>query len=87
MGEYALPVNVQAAVTVLGRLPAKEAVARADLQGAWLAQINLGGANLTGAHHLSQEQLNAANGNSKTWLPTGLQRPEHWLGEETSRPK
>ena len=45
------------------------------------------GANLTGAHHLTQAQLNAANGDSKTRLPAGLQRPEHWLGEETSRPK
>ena len=54
---------------------------KADLTGA-----HLGGADLTGAHELSQEQLNAANGNSKTKLPAGLQRPKHWLGEETLRP-
>ena len=50
VGEYPLPVDVQAAVTVLSRLPAKEGVTRADLQGAWLAKIHLPPeANLTGA--------------------------------------
>ena len=51
-----------------------------------LTGTHLNGANLAGAHELSQEQLNAANGDSKTKLPAGLQRPEHWLDEETLRP-
>ena len=59
----------------------------ADLGGATLTGADLSGANLTGAHDLSQEQLNAANGDSETELPLGLQRPEHWLAAETSRPE
>ena len=59
-----------------------------DQASGGVAAANPGvGANLTGAHDLNQEQLNAANGDSETKLPAGLQRPEHWLGEETSRPE
>jgi hypothetical protein len=59
------PLDVQAAVTVLGRLPPLEGVARGDLQGAWLAHSNIDGANLTGAQlngaNLTGVQLNGAN--------------------------
>lgn len=50
------PVDVQAAVTVLGRLPLHRAVPRGDFTEAYLAHIRLDvGANLTGA------RLNEAN--------------------------
>ncbi|MDT3443831.1 pentapeptide repeat-containing protein [Pseudofrankia sp. BMG5.37] len=41
--------DVQAALTILGRLPARENVPRADLTRVHLAGARLGGANLTGA--------------------------------------
>ncbi|MCA1672639.1 MAG: pentapeptide repeat-containing protein [Actinobacteria bacterium] len=49
------PVDVQAAVTVLGRLPPLTDVARGNLEGAWLARIDINRANLTGI------RLNGAN--------------------------
>jgi hypothetical protein len=39
------------------------------------------GANLQGAD-LTQEQLNAANGDDRTRLPKGLTRPAHWPRSE-----
>jgi hypothetical protein len=58
------PVDVQAAVTVLGRLPAREGVGRRDLSGACLRGADLTGANLTGAQilrgALTQDQLTSA---------------------------
>jgi uncharacterized protein YjbI with pentapeptide repeats len=44
------PVDVQAAVTVLGRLPLREGVSRGDLDGANLTKANLTKANLIGAN-------------------------------------
>jgi uncharacterized protein YjbI with pentapeptide repeats len=41
--------DVQAAMTVLGRLPQRSGVSRGDLSGALLAGAVLGGANLSGA--------------------------------------
>jgi hypothetical protein len=43
------PVDVQAAVTVLGRLPTRTTVHPADLTRAWLKKANLRRANLIGA--------------------------------------
>jgi hypothetical protein len=42
--------EVQAAVTVLGRLPQRRDVSRGDLRGADLHRVNLWSANLQGAH-------------------------------------
>jgi uncharacterized protein YjbI with pentapeptide repeats len=54
------PVDVQAAVTVLGRLPLHRAVPRGDFTEAYLAHIRLDvGANLTGAE-LNQADLASA---------------------------
>jgi hypothetical protein len=69
----------------------------ANLQGAYLSTANLGladlwDANLQGAdlrwanlqatRHLTQEQLNTANGDDRTQLPADLIRPAHWLKTE-----
>lgn len=50
----------------------------ADLIGADLRDADLRGANLTGSIFLTQPQVNAAKGNSKTRLPKNLTRPFHW---------
>jgi hypothetical protein len=57
--------DVQAALTVLGRLPKRSGVSRGDLSGARLADAHLGGADLSGARlngaNLSGAYLLAAN--------------------------
>ena len=51
LGKYVkLAVDVQAALTVLGRLPHRSGVSRGDLYGANLTEANLYGANLTEAN-------------------------------------
>ncbi|WP_445490902.1 pentapeptide repeat-containing protein [Niallia sp. 03133] len=50
----------------------------ADLIGADFRDANLSGADLTGSIFLTQEQLNAANGDKKTKLSSSLIRPSHW---------
>ena len=58
-----------------------------NLKGTDLGLANLKGAalwkaNLKGAHYLTQEQLDAANGDDRTVLPEGLTRPAHWSRSE-----
>lgn len=62
VAEYALPEDVQAAVTVLGRLPVRAEVehVRADLSKAWLRGADLHGADLSGAN-LDHVNLSKAN--------------------------
>ena len=59
------PTDVQAAVSVLGRLPQRPGVSRGDLSGALLADALLGGANFSGAQlygaDLSGARLGGAN--------------------------
>ncbi|MFE0604608.1 pentapeptide repeat-containing protein [Streptomyces sp. NPDC058892] len=50
----------------------------ADLIGADLRDANLRGADLRGAVFLTQPQLNAAQGDAQTRIPTTLARPAHW---------
>ncbi|MET7279547.1 pentapeptide repeat-containing protein [Kribbella sp. NPDC005582] len=50
----------------------------ADLIGADLRDTNLRGADLTGALFLTQPQLNAAQGDTRTKLPAAVTRPAHW---------
>jgi hypothetical protein len=52
----------------------------AYLQDAWLHRAHLEGANLDGAVGLTQEQLDQAFGDDRTFLPwgTGLTQPAHW---------
>ncbi len=50
----------------------------ADLIGADLRDANLGGADLRESLFLTQFQINAAQGNSQTRIPTVLIRPSHW---------
>jgi hypothetical protein len=52
--------DVQAAVTVLGRLPKRPGVSRGDLASARLVAVNLDGANLSGAN-LDGANLSGAN--------------------------
>lgn len=76
-------IDVQAVLTVLGRrekgMRNQEGedhrldLSRADLRGA-----NLVGAHLEGAKHLTQEQINSAQGDALTKLPEGLERPARW---------
>ncbi len=137
--DYIFPTpttDVQAALTVLGRIPTRPGVPRADLTnaritgaflsganfaGARLIGTNLGGvwldeANLTGAQlfeadltrawlgsakiadaqlwhvdlsqtlALSQDQVDTAQGDTRTRLPAGLTRPDSWGQEEPPLP-
>ncbi|MGX6444851.1 pentapeptide repeat-containing protein [Neobacillus sp. K501] len=49
-----------------------------DLIGADLRDANLSGANLSGSIFLTQAQVNSANGDIYTKLPTHLNTPAHW---------
>ncbi|HWO96401.1 MAG TPA: pentapeptide repeat-containing protein [Bacillus sp. (in: firmicutes)] len=50
-----------------------------DLIGADMRDADLRGANLTGSIFLTQAQVNSANGDSHTKLPSSLSIPKHWL--------
>ena len=50
----------------------------ADLTGADLRGADLGGADLTGCLFLTQSQLDAANGDARTVVPSALAHPSHW---------
>ena len=50
----------------------------ANLRGACLIRANLSVANLSWAEGLTQEQVDTANGNSATRLPSNLHMPESW---------
>lgn len=52
---------------------------KTDLIGADLRDANLSGANLIGSIFLTQAQINSANGDSKTQLPSTLTIPTHWI--------
>jgi uncharacterized protein YjbI with pentapeptide repeats len=52
-----------------------------DLSGAYLADANLTGTNLT------QEQLELAQGDENTQLPSHLKPPEHWSGKADEQPE
>lgn len=54
----------------------------ADMSEANLNEANLSGADLSGVKGLTQEQINAAQGDINTTLPKNLERPAHWLKEE-----
>jgi uncharacterized protein YjbI with pentapeptide repeats len=50
----------------------------ADLTGADLRGADLAGADLETSLFTSQPQLDSANGDSRTKLPSRLSRPSHW---------
>ena len=50
-----------------------------DFIGADLRDANLSGANLIGSIFLTQAQINSANGDINTKLPTSFSIPKHWL--------
>ncbi|PPB49777.1 pentapeptide repeat-containing protein [Arthrobacter pityocampae] len=50
----------------------------ADLLGADLRDARLGGADLARALYLTQSQLEAARGDSRTLIPEDLHAPGHW---------
>jgi hypothetical protein len=54
----------------------------ANLSGALLAGAELSGADLSEAKRLTQEQLEQAQGDEDTQLPSHLTTPTHW-GEKT----
>ncbi|MGE7915039.1 pentapeptide repeat-containing protein [Lysinibacillus xylanilyticus] len=49
-----------------------------DFIGADLRDANLHGADLSTSMFLTQMQLNSAQGNYQTKLPSHLKRPSHW---------
>jgi uncharacterized protein YjbI with pentapeptide repeats len=51
----------------------------ADLIGADFRDADISGADLTESIFLTQAQLNAAKGDTKTKLPSSLTRPTHWF--------
>jgi uncharacterized protein YjbI with pentapeptide repeats len=53
----------------------------AHLEGASLVNARLEGANLFDAH-LERVYLGAAQGDAKTRLPDGVERPAHWPAYE-----
>ena len=53
----------------------------ANLSGADLRGADLSGAILSGAEDLTQEQLEEANGDESTRLPSELKLPSHWIGQ------
>ena len=53
----------------------------ANLSSANLLRADLSGANLSGAEDLTQEQLEEANGDESTRLPSELKPPSHWIGK------
>ena len=53
----------------------------ANLSGADLRAADLTGAILSGAEALTQEQLEEANGDESTRLPSELKPPSHWIGQ------
>lgn len=50
-----------------------------DLLGVDLRDADLSGADLGDAIYLTQMQVNSARGDAETRLPTGFQRPPHWI--------
>lgn len=54
-------------------------LARCDLLGVDLRDADLAGADLAEAIYLTQMQINSARGDAETRLPTGFQRPSHWV--------
>jgi Pentapeptide repeats (8 copies) len=83
-----LATDIQAALSVLGRLPQQPYVSRGDLTGAQVAGAQLvvanlsgaqlAGANLRQAQALTQPQLDVSLGDARTQLPAGLERPANW---------
>lgn len=51
---------------------------KADLIGADFRDADLRGADLTDSLFLTQFQVNASKGDSRTKLPPGMKRPAHW---------
>ncbi|WP_050346930.1 pentapeptide repeat-containing protein [Arsenicicoccus sp. oral taxon 190] len=51
---------------------------RTDVLGADLRDAQLAGADLRGAIFLTQQQVDAAQGDRDTRLPAGLKTPDHW---------
>jgi hypothetical protein len=54
----------------------------ADLLGVDLRDARLEGADLSKALYLTQAQLNAAQGDTSTFLPSELDSPTHWLNND-----
>ncbi|OZC55309.1 hypothetical protein CH267_11955 [Rhodococcus sp. 06-621-2] len=52
-----------------------------DLLGADLRDVRVEGADLSGALFLTQSQVNSAQGDERTCLPAGIERPRHWNAE------
>jgi uncharacterized protein YjbI with pentapeptide repeats len=51
---------------------------KANFLGADLRDADISGADLTDSLFLTQQQVNAAIGDSRTKLPRHINRPSHW---------
>jgi len=76
-GEDLRAANLRGAYLIAANLSDAD-LREADLIGADFRDADLRGANLAGALFLTQVQLNAAKGDTRTVLPSGLERPGHW---------
>jgi uncharacterized protein YjbI with pentapeptide repeats len=58
---------------------------KADFIGADLRDADISGANLTDALFLTQSQINSANGDVHTKIPSYLEIPSHWKNRNISK--
>jgi hypothetical protein len=70
-------VNLRGAYLIAADLAGAD-LRKADLIGADLRDSDLRGADLTDALFVTQSQVNAAQGDSSTRIPSSLLRPAHW---------
>ncbi|MFJ6696215.1 pentapeptide repeat-containing protein [Streptomyces sp. NPDC091272] len=70
-------VNLRGAYLIAADLSGAD-LRGADVIGADFRDADVRGADLGSALFLTQTQVNAARGDSRTALPAGLERPAHW---------
>ena len=82
--------DIQAIMTVLRRRKRyyrHKDPGRLDLHDTDLSGADLSDTNLSGALRLTQEQLEQAEGNENTTLPSHLKPPAHWDGKTDEQPQ
>jgi hypothetical protein len=66
--------------------PTRKGLVGADLSGADLSYAKLSDTDLSEAKNLTQKQVDSADGNLFTKLPTGLCLPRNWIGVQADTP-
>ncbi|MGL5330241.1 MAG: pentapeptide repeat-containing protein [Peptostreptococcaceae bacterium] len=72
-----LGANFQGALLIASNLKGVD-LTGANLIGADMRDANISGADLSNSVFLTQSQINSANGDSKTKLPSFINRPSYW---------